>query len=142
MRGEGWMIASRSEFRVLNTTPPQPASNDLATISALFETGEDESRNGFLNFIPQKSTDRSMLLATIRPPNPDKPEIRNTKCEIRNTKQILNTNFLMSKINSKLANQTAENLFWSFEFLFFEIVSNLEFRYSDLLPAVNAEFLP
>jgi hypothetical protein len=62
------MIGSRSEFRVLNTTPPQPASNDLATISALFETGEDESRNGFLNFTPQKSIDKSMLVTTIKPP--------------------------------------------------------------------------
>jgi hypothetical protein len=32
------------------------------------ETGEDESRNGFLNLIPQKSIDKSMLLATIVPP--------------------------------------------------------------------------
>jgi hypothetical protein len=63
------MIGSRSEFRVLNTTPPQPASNDLATISALFETGEDESRNGFLNFTPQKSIDKSMLVTTIIPPS-------------------------------------------------------------------------
>jgi hypothetical protein len=84
MRGEGWTIGSRSEFRVLNTTPPQPASNDRATISALLETGDDESRNGFLNFTPQKSMDKSTLLTTILPPEPDKPEIRNTKCEIRN----------------------------------------------------------
>jgi hypothetical protein len=83
------MIGSRSELRVLNTTPPQPASNARATISALFETGEDESRNGFLKFTPQKSMDKSMLLATIIPPNPDKPEFRNPAdfiklAEIRN----------------------------------------------------------
>jgi hypothetical protein len=69
MRGEGWTIGSRSEFRVLNTTPLQPASNDRATISALLETGDDESRNGFLNFIPQKSIDKSTLFATIIPPS-------------------------------------------------------------------------
>jgi hypothetical protein len=62
------MIGSRSEFRVLNTTPLQPASNDRATISALLETGDDESKKGFLNFIPQKSTDKSTLLTTIMPP--------------------------------------------------------------------------
>jgi hypothetical protein len=78
MRGEGWMIGKRSEFRVLNTTPLQPASKQRATISALLETGEDESRNGFLNFTPQKSTDKSTLFATIIPPNPDKPEFQNT----------------------------------------------------------------
>jgi hypothetical protein len=33
------------------------------------ETGEDESRNGFLNFTPQKSTDKSTLLTTIVPPS-------------------------------------------------------------------------
>jgi hypothetical protein len=63
------MIGKRSEFKVLNTTPPQPASNERATISALLETGDDESRNGFLNFTPQKSTDKSMLLITILPPS-------------------------------------------------------------------------
>jgi hypothetical protein len=63
------MIGSRSEFRVLNTTPLQPASNDRATISALLETGEDESRNGFLNLTPQKSIDKSTLLTTILPPS-------------------------------------------------------------------------
>jgi hypothetical protein len=63
------MIGSRSEFRVLNTTPLQPASNDRATISALLETGEDESRNGFLNLIPQKSMDKSTLFVTIVPPS-------------------------------------------------------------------------
>jgi hypothetical protein len=62
------MIGKRSELRVLNTTPLQPASNDRATISALLETGEEESRNGFLNFNPQKSTDKSMLLDTTLPP--------------------------------------------------------------------------
>jgi hypothetical protein len=69
MRGEGWMIGSRSEFRVLNTTPLQPASNDRATISALLETGDDESRKGFLNFIPQKSMDKSTLLTTVWSPS-------------------------------------------------------------------------
>jgi hypothetical protein len=78
------MIGNRSEFKVLNTTPLQPASNDLATISALLETGEDESKKGFLNFNPQKSMDKSTLLATVIPPIPDKPEFRNTKSEIRN----------------------------------------------------------
>jgi hypothetical protein len=62
------MIGSRSELRVLNTTPLQPASNARATISALFETGEDESRNGFLKFTPQKFMDKSALLNTIQPP--------------------------------------------------------------------------
>jgi hypothetical protein len=62
------MIGNRSEFKVLNTTPLQPASNDLATISALLETGEDESKKGFLNFNPQKSMDKSTLLVTILPP--------------------------------------------------------------------------
>jgi hypothetical protein len=57
-------MGSRSEFRVLNTTPLHPASKDLATISALLDTGEEESRKGFLNFTPQKSMDRSMLLFT------------------------------------------------------------------------------
>ncbi len=83
------MIGNRSEFRVLNTTPLQPASNDRATISALLETGEDESRNGFLNLTPQKSIDKSTLLTTIIPPIPVKPEFRNTPdliklAEIRN----------------------------------------------------------
>jgi hypothetical protein len=32
------------------------------------ETGEEESRNGFLNFNPQKSMDKSTLLTTILPP--------------------------------------------------------------------------
>jgi hypothetical protein len=59
------MIGNRSEFKVLNTTPLQPASNDLATISALLETGEDESKKGFLNFNPQKSMDKSTLFVTI-----------------------------------------------------------------------------
>jgi hypothetical protein len=68
MRGEGWMIGSRSEFRVLNTTPPQPASNARLTISALLETGEDESRNGLLKCTPQKFMDKSTLFATIIPP--------------------------------------------------------------------------
>jgi hypothetical protein len=63
------MIGSRSEFRVLNTTPLQPASKDRATISALLETGDDESRNGFLNLTPQKSMDKSTLFATISPPS-------------------------------------------------------------------------
>jgi hypothetical protein len=62
------MIGNRSEFKVLNTTPLQPASNDLATISALLETGEDESKKGFLNFNPQKSIAKSTLLVTIIPP--------------------------------------------------------------------------
>jgi hypothetical protein len=33
------------------------------------ETGEDESRNGFLNLTPQKSMDKSILFATIVPPS-------------------------------------------------------------------------
>jgi hypothetical protein len=33
------------------------------------ETGDDESRNGFLNFTPQKSMDKSTLFATIIPPS-------------------------------------------------------------------------
>jgi hypothetical protein len=33
------------------------------------ETGDDESKKGFLNFIPQKSTDKSTLLTTIVPPS-------------------------------------------------------------------------
>jgi hypothetical protein len=33
------------------------------------ETGDDESKKGFLNFIPQKSTDNSTLFATIIPPS-------------------------------------------------------------------------
>jgi hypothetical protein len=49
----------------------------LATISALLETGEDESRKGFLNFTPQKSMDKSILLATFMPPDPGKPEFQN-----------------------------------------------------------------
>jgi hypothetical protein len=32
------------------------------------DTGEDESRKGFLNFTPQKSIDKSTLLATTIPP--------------------------------------------------------------------------
>ncbi len=53
----------------------------------------------------------------------------------------------MTKINSKLTNHTADNLFWSLEFLFFEIVSTHliksgDIRYSDLLLSINAEFLP
>jgi hypothetical protein len=82
--GDGWTIGSRSEFKVLKTTPLQPASNDLATISALLDTGEDESRKGFLNFTPQKSMDKSTLFATFMPPNPGKPGFQNTKSEIRN----------------------------------------------------------
>jgi hypothetical protein len=66
--GDGWMIGKRSELSVLKTTPLHPASNDLATISALLETGEDESKKGFLNFTPQKSMDKSTSLATILPP--------------------------------------------------------------------------
>lgn len=61
-------MGSRSEFSVLNTTPLHPASNDRATISALLDTGEDESRKGFLNLTPQKSIDKSTLLATMIPP--------------------------------------------------------------------------
>jgi hypothetical protein len=79
--GDGCTIGSRSEFKVLNTTPLHPASNDLATISALLDTGEDESRKGFLNFTPQKSMDKSTLFATFMPPNPGKPEFRNPKSE-------------------------------------------------------------
>jgi hypothetical protein len=41
-------MGRRSEFRVLKTTPLQPASNERATISALLETGDDDSKNGFL----------------------------------------------------------------------------------------------
>jgi hypothetical protein len=67
--GEGWTIGNRSEFKVLNTTPLQPASNDLATISALLETGDDDNRNGFLNVKPQKSIAKSTLFATILPPH-------------------------------------------------------------------------
>jgi hypothetical protein len=63
------MMGSRSEFKVLNTTPLHPASNDRATISALLETGEDDNRNGFLNFTPQKSIDKSTLLVTVSPPS-------------------------------------------------------------------------
>jgi hypothetical protein len=66
--GDGCTIGKRPEFKVLKTTPLHPASNDLATISALLETGEDESRKGFLNFTPQKSMDKSILLATMTPP--------------------------------------------------------------------------
>jgi hypothetical protein len=66
--GDGCTIGSRSEFKVLKTTPLHPASNDLATISALLETGEDESRKGFLNFTPQKSMDKSTWLFTTIPP--------------------------------------------------------------------------
>jgi len=73
IRGEGCTIGSRSEFKVLNTTPLHPASKDCATISALLETGDDDSRK-----------DKSTLLATILPPNPGKPEFRNTNFEIRN----------------------------------------------------------
>jgi hypothetical protein len=62
------MIGKRSEFRVLNTTPPQPASKALSIISALLETGDEESRKWFLNLKPQKSTDKSMLVATCFPP--------------------------------------------------------------------------
>ena len=40
----------------------------------------------------------------------------------------------MIKTNSKLVNHAAGNLFWSFEFRSFEIVSNFDIRYSDLLP--------
>jgi hypothetical protein len=66
--GDGCTIGSRSEFKVLNTTPLQPASKDLATISALLETGDDESRNGFLNFTPQKSMDKSTWFVKMCPP--------------------------------------------------------------------------
>jgi len=48
----------------------------------------------------------------------------------------------MTKINSKLSNFAAYSLFGSFEFFFFEIVSNFDIRYSDLLLAVNADFFP
>ncbi|MFC1877433.1 hypothetical protein ACFL2E_09255 [Thermodesulfobacteriota bacterium] len=54
------MISSRSEFSVLNITPDQPASKDRATISALLDTGDEESRKGFKNVFPQNSMDRSM----------------------------------------------------------------------------------
>jgi hypothetical protein len=53
-------MGSRSEFSVLKTTPLQPASNAFSTISALLETGDEESKKGFLNLTPQKSTDRSI----------------------------------------------------------------------------------
>jgi len=62
-------MGSRSEFKVLKTTPLQPASKERATISALLETGDDDSRNGFLNFMPQKSTDKSIVLVTVLPPD-------------------------------------------------------------------------
>jgi hypothetical protein len=60
------MMGRRSEFKVLNITPDQPASKDRATISALFDTGDEDSRKGFMNFLPQNSTDKSIdLLDTI-----------------------------------------------------------------------------
>ncbi len=42
--GEGCTIGKRPEFKVLKTTPLHPASNDLATISALLDTGDEETR--------------------------------------------------------------------------------------------------
>jgi hypothetical protein len=51
----------RSEFKVLYTTPDQPASKARATISALLDTGEDDNKKGFLNRRPQNSTDKSIL---------------------------------------------------------------------------------
>jgi hypothetical protein len=63
------VIFNRSEFKVLKTTPDQPASKERATISALLETGEEESRKGFLKVLPQNSMERSMdRLDTIVPP--------------------------------------------------------------------------
>ena len=48
------MMGRRSELRVLKTTPLQPASKARATISALLDTGDDESRNGLLKFYSAK----------------------------------------------------------------------------------------
>ena len=47
----------------------------------------------------------------------------------------------MFKTNLKLVKHAAGDLFWSFEFGFFEIVSDFDIRYSDLLSDINAEYL-
>ena len=52
----------------------------------------------------------------------------------------------MFKTTSQLDTHAADYLFWSFEFLLLEIVSTHfiksgDIRYSDLLVAINAEYL-
>jgi hypothetical protein len=47
----------------------------------------------------------------------------------------------MTKTHSKLGSQPSEKLFGSFEFWFFEIVSNFDIRYSDLLLVITVDYL-
>jgi hypothetical protein len=61
-------MGSRSEFNVLYTAPDHPRSNALLTISALFETGDEESKKGLMNVFPQNSTLRSTDLLDMMPP--------------------------------------------------------------------------
>jgi len=56
---------SVSVTTVLYATPPHPVSKALPTISALLETGDEESMKGFLNLTPQKSTDKSGFSAIV-----------------------------------------------------------------------------
>jgi hypothetical protein len=65
----------------LYTAPDHPLSNARATISALFETGDEESRKGLINDFPQNSTERSTELLGIMVPPYKKKQSRKHEIE-------------------------------------------------------------